>query len=788
MSDTFDPYHRWLGIPPKDLPPNHYRLLALELFESDPEVIRDAAEQRIAHVRTYQLGPHSAFSQKILNELAAAKACLLDTETKAAYDNTLRAAFQKKLANKAGHEEPAPAGDPLAFLQSSSAPPADGTTASEAVQRKPAKAAPSTKRAGRSEPHSWRVLVGSAISGLLAVLLVYFLFPASREKEADQATPGTKLSQAVVAAATTEKPGSVEAERAAARRPFGAPSGPTIAAPEQEPPRPDNAPVQNPEPKPEASPSPPQQTADLPTMQSEEAVGEVRRFTGHTREAMCVAFSPDGRLAASGDEMELFLWDVATGEVKWRANKATLAVEFSEDGQAVYSCGKYRLTEFDVANGTEGNGFDVEENFSREFSKGGQYLATGKNERIQIYDVKNQSVIGSCTEWASASAFTPNSDLLILSGHELRKYSIASLATTSLCRIEQESRIDKMNISPDGGLLVTGSFKSIGGPIGNLPGDNMVRIWDLHTGQELHTLQDHKDWLLSVVFSPDGQQVLSAGGGTPERYYEAAGRTPVLDTGIRLWDVKTGKLLHRFEGHDQQVNCVRFSPDGKYALSASKDTTIRLWRLSKGEIASTTPGGPSVAPAVESVQDARTRLEKALKEAKRPSEFQTVASEAIQAAERTLEAGDVENGKAIATIALAAARSSGDSDLMRRATLLFLRGHPEETTTPAAQPPDAERATTRSTEPVPEADATDTLGKRLSGTKWLNSRNISFEWTTDGKFLHKGIEREWKILDGNRVQIVFGPNHVDTLVFDDGLTSFEQLIKGGPGAFRGKRR
>lgn len=47
----FDPYHRWLGISRKDQPANHYRLLAIDLFESDAEVIRDAAEQRMAHIR-----------------------------------------------------------------------------------------------------------------------------------------------------------------------------------------------------------------------------------------------------------------------------------------------------------------------------------------------------------------------------------------------------------------------------------------------------------------------------------------------------------------------------------------------------------------------------------------------------------------------------------------------------------------------------------------------------------------------------------------------------------------
>jgi hypothetical protein len=90
MTREFDPYHRWLGIRPEDQPPNHYRLLGLSLFEGDAEVIRDAAVQRIAHVRTYQLGPRQALSQQILNELAAAKNCLLSTESKAAYDLQLR--------------------------------------------------------------------------------------------------------------------------------------------------------------------------------------------------------------------------------------------------------------------------------------------------------------------------------------------------------------------------------------------------------------------------------------------------------------------------------------------------------------------------------------------------------------------------------------------------------------------------------------------------------------------------------------------------------------------------
>ncbi len=90
MQDGFDPYHKWLGIPPQDQPPHHYRLLAISLFESDPEVIEGAADQRMGHVRTFQRGLHSTLSQRILNELAAARVCLLSAEKKQAYDTDLR--------------------------------------------------------------------------------------------------------------------------------------------------------------------------------------------------------------------------------------------------------------------------------------------------------------------------------------------------------------------------------------------------------------------------------------------------------------------------------------------------------------------------------------------------------------------------------------------------------------------------------------------------------------------------------------------------------------------------
>jgi serine/threonine protein kinase/WD40 repeat protein len=87
----FDPYYKWLSIPPDEQPPTHYRLLGVKLYEEDQEVIELAADRQMAHVRTFQSGKRSKESQQILNEVSNAKVVLLSEAKKAAYDAKLKA-------------------------------------------------------------------------------------------------------------------------------------------------------------------------------------------------------------------------------------------------------------------------------------------------------------------------------------------------------------------------------------------------------------------------------------------------------------------------------------------------------------------------------------------------------------------------------------------------------------------------------------------------------------------------------------------------------------------------
>ncbi len=77
----------------------------------------------------------------------------------------------------------------------------------------------------------------------------------------------------------------------------------------------------------------------------------------------------------------------------------------------------------------------------------------------------------------------------------------------------------------------------------------------------------HSDGVRSVAFSPEGKYVLT--GST--------------DTTAKLWEVATGKEVYTLHGHTGEVLDAVFSPDGKYILTSSVDHTAKLWDTATGQ-------------------------------------------------------------------------------------------------------------------------------------------------------------------------------------------------------------
>ena len=93
---AFDPYYEWLGIPPKDQPPHHYRLLGVELYEDHLTAIDAAANRIMAYLQELSNGDNGPLAQQLLNEVSTARVCLLNKKRKATYDQTLRKQFSRK--------------------------------------------------------------------------------------------------------------------------------------------------------------------------------------------------------------------------------------------------------------------------------------------------------------------------------------------------------------------------------------------------------------------------------------------------------------------------------------------------------------------------------------------------------------------------------------------------------------------------------------------------------------------------------------------------------------------
>ncbi len=93
--EDYDEYHLWLGIPPDEQPPSHYRLLGVRLFEQNVEVIRNAADRQRAHVKRLGINQYEKRGQDLLNEIEAAKICLLKPEKRKIYDERLQAELQR---------------------------------------------------------------------------------------------------------------------------------------------------------------------------------------------------------------------------------------------------------------------------------------------------------------------------------------------------------------------------------------------------------------------------------------------------------------------------------------------------------------------------------------------------------------------------------------------------------------------------------------------------------------------------------------------------------------------
>lgn len=158
MSAPFDPYLQWLGIPPSERPVDFYRLLGVQAFEADPDVIENAANLRTTQLKAAADGEHAKAAQRILTEIASAKICLLVPETKADYDKKLGALLGKSASGP--HKPPV-------------LPKKETAAEAAALSPGPSSETPALQGAPAKSDNQWKTLaVALGIGSALAVVLV----------------------------------------------------------------------------------------------------------------------------------------------------------------------------------------------------------------------------------------------------------------------------------------------------------------------------------------------------------------------------------------------------------------------------------------------------------------------------------------------------------------------------------------------------------------------------------------------------------------------------------------
>ncbi len=115
--------------------------------------------------------------------------------------------------------------------------------------------------------------------------------------------------------------------------------------------------------------------------------------------------------------------------------------------------------------------------------------------------------------------------------------------------------------------------------------DNVIKIWDLATGNVLRTLYGHTSNVNALAVSPDGKLLASGSGDINDKRdlgtFTQGGVVGRTDTTVRIWRVQTGQQLQVLRGHELPIGAVAFSGDG-HALTSVSGDAVKVWDVSAG--------------------------------------------------------------------------------------------------------------------------------------------------------------------------------------------------------------
>jgi WD40 repeat protein len=304
----------------------------------------------------------------------------------------------------------------------------------------------------------------------------------------------------------------------------------------------------------------------------------VRTLPGHQKRIWSVAISPDGTTIASGsDDRTVRLWSLPEGQclrtlqgyhnrtspIAILPSIAPTTAESPATRQIVtFSTDQVvRFWAYPMGNCQRVLPLPTHGAMQATLSPVGAsgLIASGSlDHRIYLCSVNNgmvRSLHGHITWVRSVSFSLDGTRLASASGDQTAKLWNVITGDCLHTLVGHTNPVQSVAFHPAGHWLASGSW------------DQTVKLWDTATGNCVQTLIGHTAQVREIAFTIDGEQLISSS----------------QDHTIRIWDWRSGECFRVLATHTADVEAIAVSPDGKHLASASLDGTLRLWQLDTGD-------------------------------------------------------------------------------------------------------------------------------------------------------------------------------------------------------------